>query len=315
MAQEIKANYPCTQQELYSVAETVYGNCIAHLALFTAYKAKYTAQYINGTLRTSVTAAKLIPDEEMRNAVFQVLRTELIPLAEKCTQNFQLLKGYINDAYPKAQHEIRYDAAGQNYYRNATEENWEMVVGLNSSMKKFIDDELAALTANNNMPAAFQGIVNDDSDNFDNKYNAFKLARETGEETAEKLTANNDVYDDVTSVCDDGQRISAGNEALHKLFVFDTVKKLVSPPGSASVKIIVIKQGDNTPVPDVTITIQAAEGTPHNATTDQNGEAKFDNIDPATYNGTATPPSPMNPVAFTKEVNTGTNARKEIFVS
>jgi len=315
MAQEIKSTYPCTQQELYSVADTIYDNCMAHLAQFTAYKPKYTAAYINGTLRVNVTTAKLIPDEEMRNSVFQILRTELISLAKQCTDNFQLLKGYINDAFPKTQHKIRYDAAGQTYYADAAHENWERVVGMNSAMKLFIEAELPTLTANDNMPPAFQLTVLTDSDDFDDKYNQFKTARETSDETAQKITANNLVYQEVISLCDDGQRIFINNEALHKLFVFETVKKLISPPGSAGLKVHVKKQEDNTPVPNTTITIQAPQGTPITATTDQNGEATFTHIDPAAYNGTATPPSPMNPATFTKEVNTGTSARKDIFLT
>lgn len=314
MPQEPKANYPCTQQALYSIADTIYGNLEAQLLKFSAYKAKYTGAFITA-LKNKLTAAKNIPDEEMRNSAFEVLRLQLIPLNNKCAANFQLLKGYINDAYPKDQWETRYEAAGQTYYRNAKDENWEMMVGVNTAMKNFINAELANLTANNNMPAAFKNTVTADSNAFDLKYSAFKIARQTSDETAVKINANNGVYASVVSVCDDGQRIFADKEDTKKMFIFDVVKAIVSPPGSASLKVTVKKASDNTPVPQAVVTIQMAEGVPITLTTDATGVVQFQSLDPADYNGNVVPPAPLNPKTFVKEVNTGTNARTEIFVN
>lgn len=318
MAQEVKSEYPCTQQELYSIANTGYDNCSANLADFTNYKGKYTALFITG-LKANVTAAKNLPDEEMRNSDFETKRLLLIPMNDKCTNNFQLLKGYINDAYPEEQHETKYEAAGQTMYRGATKYNWEQTVGMNTAMKQFIAAEAATLAVtvdgDPNMPAGFALTVTNDSDAFDLGYDALKLARQTGEGTAEKIKANNKVYKELTSLLDDGQRIFANVPEKKKLFVFQTIKNIVSPPGSAGLTVKVLREGDNTPVEGAAVTIQAAEGTPMNGTTDANGEVNFPDIDPADYNGTVVPPAPLNPKTFVKTVNTGTNARVTVLVN
>ena len=94
MAEEVRAEYPCTTQELYSVGNTIYENTLGRLADFTALKAKYTAPFIDG-LKLKIEEAKALPDEEMRNSIFQTLGVELKVLEDKCCENFQDLKNYI----------------------------------------------------------------------------------------------------------------------------------------------------------------------------------------------------------------------------
>jgi len=311
-----QAIYRCTQQALYSIANTIYANCKTKLAQFAAYKAKYTVLYVDGLI-AAVTAAKNIPDEEMRNSAFETLRVELVPLNDTCKENFQLLKGYINDSYVEEQHKNKYEAAGLTMYNGASGENWEMTVGMNTAMKNFTGAEGAVLAVNldgdPNMPPAFAVKIKTDSDAFDLKYDAFKLARQTADETAAKITANNNVYTKLMTVCDDGQRIFANDEATKKMFVFETVKALISPPGSAGLKVTVKKSSDNSLVQGATVTIQAAGGVPVSVLTDADGVALFKNLDPSDYNGTVT--SPAGNATFVKEVNTGTQARKEVFIS
>ena len=314
MTQEPKEEYPCTQQALYSIAGTIYDNGILNITAFTNYKGKYTIPYFNG-FKANVTTAKNIPDEEARNSAFQVARLQLIPLNDTCAGNFQLLKGYINDAFPQAEWNTRYEAAGQTSYRNAEHENWEMMVGVNTAMKNFITANLTALlgVAGDNMPPAFQATVTADSNAFDLKYAGFIAARQTSDETAAKITANNKVYGELVTVCDDGQRIYSKNEPMKKMFVFETVKALISPPGSASLKVTA-KRLDNTLIAGATVTIQAAGGIPITLLTDENGVALFNGIDPSDYNGTITATG-LTTATFVKEVNTGTNARLEIIMS
>ena len=76
MADEVRAEYPCIGQELYSISNTIYDNVKANLPAFFAFKAKYTLPYLDG-LRLNITNVKGLPDEEMRNSIFQTLGVEL----------------------------------------------------------------------------------------------------------------------------------------------------------------------------------------------------------------------------------------------
>ncbi len=174
MAKPTIAEYKCTKQELYSIAETIYNNLSDNLAAFTAYKTKYNAAYVTA-LRANRTTAKNLPDVEARNTVSETNRLELIPLAQACTDAFQMLKGYINDAFPEEQHSTKYDAAGQTKYAAATRQNWEELSGMNSSMNSFISTNLTVLTTKDFMPAAFPATVTAATSAFETKYSALKL--------------------------------------------------------------------------------------------------------------------------------------------
>lgn len=320
MADEVRAEYPCTAQELYSIGNTIYGNVKLNLGAFASLKAKYTLAYVDGLI-LKITNAKALPDEEMRNSVFQTLGVELEKLEEKCCENFQDLKNYIDDSYAPNLRKIKYDAAGAPKYEAAKAGNHERVAGLNADMIAFIAAESATLLVNldgdPNMPAGFQAQVGLDSGNFDTKYEAFKLARQTTLDTNKKTTANNDCFKQIMSTCDDGLRVaakSADPQGMTKLFTFKTVKDLVSPPGTASLKITCKLAADGTPIPGLTVAIQRAGGPKLTGTTDVNGVVLYDNIDPADYNVTISGTGVPTPITFIKEVNTGVQARKEVLV-
>lgn len=303
----VRAKYKCTQQELYSIANTVYDNLENNLSDFASYKAKYDALFITA-LRDAVTAAQGNASSANITGKHVDLEIDLEPLADKCCKNFQLLKGYIVDAFDEAHHNNQFNAAGQGKYAPAASYNWEYVMGLNSDMKLYISENTSVLTTNGYMPAGFAAQVNADSVNFNGKYADFKNMRQTGVTTADRLTANNLIYDDMMKVCADGQRIFADIDEKKKLFVFDVVKALVSPPGSASLKVSLIKAGDNTPLTGKPVSIQAEGGVAKSGVSDDNGEVEFDNIDPGVYSGTVKDDTTVI-AEFEKEVNTGTAAR------
>lgn len=310
MANTPKADYPSTMQELYSIADTMYGNLTDNLVDFAAYKAgKYTAAFVTGR-KAAVTTAKNLPDEDMRSSIFETLRAELLPLRETCTNLFYDLQGYINDGFPQAQRKIKYEEAGQNYVADSLKNNWEKCVGLNTAMKAFVVTYNAELTAGF-MPATFAASVTTASNNFDTKYDAFKAARQTGVATGAKITANNGVFDNLKDLQSDAEKVYRNDAEKQKLFNYRTVKDIVSPPGSASLKVTLKRKGTNEPVPNANVTIQSKTGTPKNGKTDADGVVIFDNIDPDDYTVIVVADGFPN-FNVIKEVNTGTAARLEM---
>lgn len=254
-----KPKYACTTQELYSVCETGWENCSDNLADFTAFKKFYDAAYITAK-EGAIAAAKLLPDEETRVGEHEVERVQLVPLLDDCLDNFQRLSAYIQDAFPKSEWKARKESAGGNYYKRASEENWEDTVAMNNAMHAFITTNLAALTAGDNMPATFQGDVSADGAAFLLKYNSFKAKRQTKPATEDKTAANNAIYDDLQKMFKDGTTIYRKNAGKKSLFVFSTIKDMVSPPGSASLKVSVITLPDNAAAPNAAISMQADGG-------------------------------------------------------
>src|ERR1043165_83580 len=224
-----RPKYNCTQQQLYSICNLAWDNCLAFIAAFVLYKAKYVALFITGK-KTAITNASNLPDDVNRDTTAELLREQLQPLNDTCDLDFQKLKGYIEDGFPKAEWKTRFDAAGGTYYDKSSHENWENTVGMNNNMNAFI-----ALPANNallltpgGMPVGFAAQVTGDATAFLNKYNAMKAARETGVGTGSKITANNAIYDDMQLMFHDGHRVFPTDAEKLKQFNFASLKKIVA---------------------------------------------------------------------------------------
>ena len=308
MAREETPVYKCTQLELYSICETATSNLEANLAVFADYKTKYTAAFV-ADLKTARTSAMALPDMDVRDAVSETLRVEMVPFAANCLKYFQYLKGYIDDAFAADLRVINYKAAGLDEYEGARLSNWEDMVGMNLKMNAFITANTTLLTSAGFMPAIFAANVTTATDGFATKYAAFKIARQTSENTAAKIKANNSLYKNMMDFMADGQMLFSTKEEMKKLFTFSVLKSLVSPPGSASLKVIT-KNADATPAVGVNLSIKLVDGVaaPLKGVTDANGEFLFEGIDAGVY-AVAIDYTPTQ--NYTKEVNTGVAARLE----
>jgi len=324
MEEEVKSTYNCTEQELYAIAELAYNNLQGDLAAFAAKKAKYNAAFLTA-LRTTRTNAIALPDEEERNANSQMLRNKLVEtFLPRVLDNFNDLKGYIKDAWPGEHPEPEYEAAGGTKYAKALKKNWEYVMGLNSSMQKFITNNTVKLTTPGGMPASFVTKVNTDTTNFTTNYEAFITARETGTARTIKVIANNLLHSELMNVLEDGAgRVFRNDVSKNKNYIFATLKGIVSPPGTAGLRVLVVRE-DDTVVANATVSIKAGNETATKLkrsagspaivlTTDAEGVALFENADPGRYEGVVT----VNGVKtfFTKEINTGVKARVIVVIA
>jgi hypothetical protein len=308
----VRANYRCTQQELYSVLTTIWTNYRDHQAELFAYKAKYTVA-LETTMKGMIQAAKAMPDEEMRNSESQELRVQCKHAADKCIVNWRKLRGYIQEAYGDEVVQSKLEAAGKNYYDAIGKYNWEQIDGMNTSAKAFMSANSGVLTGSGYMPAGFETDYVADSDAFDTLYDAFKYSRQTTEETDAKILANNNIYAETMKMCEDAKMLYSGNEGVLKKFEFVTVKELVSPPGSASLKFMTEDFVTNEKVPDVRVVIQM-EGEPlMERMTNAAGECLFENVDPGVYRCSVEKAGYETQV-FNKDVNTGVNARRDVYL-
>lgn len=306
MATEIKAKYKSTEVELYAIGDLLFNNLRADLAQFVLKKAKYTALFVDGLdlLRTDAMA---LPDEEQRNGVHQILKNQLPGVLTPVKDNFNDLKGYIRDAWPNEDPKPRYEAAGLVKYNAIGESNWENVAGLCESMVQFINDGSVELTAPGGMVVTFLNKVKADRDAFKDVYDPFLSSRETGTARAAKINANNTLYDAVIEFFRDGvEMVFRTNDEAKKRYTFSVLKDLVSPPGSASMRVFGKTAADillaNRPV-----TIKKEGSAAITSTLGVDGIKVFENIDPGKYKGTVEVDGVL--IEFEKEVDTGVNAR------
>lgn len=250
MANLIKPEYNCSQKDLYSILETAWANYQSKLADFEDLKAFYTATYGSNAL-AALAVAKAIPDLDARTTVAETMRVELVGLGRVCLKNFQKLKSYIESAFVnRALWNIQFEGAGQNYYAEAANEDWESMELLMQSGKNYIaanEALLEGVAPMLNMPATFPTAFTVAADLFSAKYGAFKLAEETSAQTAAKVSANNDCFRTAMDMMRDGQVIYMDELETRKLFVFTTIWELINPPVSG-VKGSVKASGTNVPL-------------------------------------------------------------------
>ena len=275
------ANYNCNTQELYSAARLGWDSCSEQLTDFTAFKAKYTAAFITAQLAEIDIAANL-PDDQARAAKAESERINLTQIADTCLANWQKLKRYIADAFSTEQQKPNIESAGSEYYEKAGNYNWDSLQGLLTAGQTYIAANLAALQANQNMPAAFATSFSTDKTAFDNLHQQFLQSEELSQQGTEaKIIANNKVYSNLISMFLDGQEIYKTNEVIKKQFVFDQVLNLVSGTGTAGIKGYITADKTNTPIQGA---IVAIEQNGKSAKTDQDGKYQILQVAANSYN-------------------------------
>jgi Carboxypeptidase regulatory-like domain len=265
-----KKTFSCSQQELYTVCNIGWQSCNQYLGQFSDFKARYTAPYIEGRQEEIAEAANL-PDAQARAAQSEILRIQLEEKAATCLSNWQKLKRYILDAWQPNLQKPNLEAAGQNYYSKAGENNWEAVASLVQSGSTFISTNSATLQANENMPASFQVTFDNAKAAFTENHQEFiesEQAKVLATET--KMLANNNIHAKVMAMFMDGQELFKDNEALKKQFVFEQVLTLASGTGSAGLKGTISDANTETPVVGAIVTI-----LPTGRTTASDEEGKY----------------------------------------
>ena len=308
-------NYDCMQSEFYSVAETMIGNLDTNLAKFKAYKGKYIAQMITD-LEQELADAQALPDDDVRSGKGEQLRVQLEVLNTKCLNNQQDLKGYI-DIFPEAERESQYGIAGMTNYRKAANKNCEFTKTMVGNGNDFILNNTVVLSdvvagVNQNMPDTFPTQYKNDAKAFTDKYAEFKLATTTGVGTQSKILANNALNDKLSDIHNDSLKACRGDAGLLNLFVFDTVLKMVSPPGSSSLNINVVLDETGAAGTGAVFTYQKQnDPVLHTLNIDATGKIKLVSFDPGKYKWTCTLAGRIVAGGI-KEVETGVDAKLEV---
>ncbi|MEI6815412.1 MAG: hypothetical protein WCL14_02285 [Bacteroidota bacterium] len=316
MALETLADYHCTEAQLYSISKAIYSSLGLNLPDFFVYSPSYILGHVTGLLGVR-TAAMGLPNEVQRAEAHELLLVDVKNAGTPCLQKFQILKGYIKKAYPST-FTIMYNSAGMAHYEKGANGNWVELKALNDDMNTFLANatHVTALVAGLNMPPAFPASVSLVTGTFDSDYTGFITAKTTTTAKNAKIAANNVLFGQLMAVCDDGKKVYINNQGQMKLFTFDTVKDLLSPPGSASYKLTAKVEGLLTPIKDLPVKIQSKTAPAIIVDTDVNGVALFPHLDPDNYTVTVgVVAMPFIVQSFKKDVDTGTDAHSEVFMT
>lgn len=257
----ITKNYSFAMSVLYQTIRIILLNATNNLAALTAFKSKYSEDYIN-ELKAELEAAETLKSEQARAAEHEALRIDLISLSASCRQYWQYLKRYIADAFGPEQQIVMWDAAGWQYYTEAANLNWDKLREMMQMASLFIEENAGTLKENGFMPDTFAATFEASRAAFNTKYDNFILAKENAEAgTAAKIDANNNINTKTVSLCLDAQICFMNDEVKKRLFSMEAVSSLIKPTGSATVVVELTDAETNAVIPVFDVTNLETERT------------------------------------------------------
>ncbi len=259
-----KAEYPCSQKDLYTIVLLGWKSYDDFKADFIAFKTTYNAQLPIDQL-AALAAARALPDETTREDIHKSLRLEMLPLGLICLEKWSDMSSYIEDAFAEDQYQSKRMAAGLGYFDAALREDWESMSELMSKGVLFAEAHEAELLTPGGMPATFIQDLKDAAAAFNVKMQLFLNAEVTAKvQTDAKLNANNAVYRRLKKMFRDGKKIFRKQPAIRDQFVFEILLELLGKkPGGANMLDVsgnVSMMGTGLPVKGVLVKAGDGEG-------------------------------------------------------
>jgi hypothetical protein len=268
---------PVSQQVLVLAARIIYNNVLSNIGRFTAYKAKYNDDFIN-QLQTDATDAANMPSEQERAREHKELRVAMVDQSKICRMKWQMLGGYIAEAYAGNDQNINTNknAAGWKYYENASGESWSSVTGLMQEGKTYIQNNLDKLTADGHMPTTFPTEFKTAFTDFTTMQNNFYAAQHTAHAgTVSKSNSMNDVYISCIACCKDGVIIAGDDAEFAQLFSFERAVAMVEPQGASAVAADVTNSATGLPLAGADVSVV---GTDKSTVTDAGGRGEINQL-------------------------------------
>jgi hypothetical protein len=220
----VPAQYNCTQQRLYIVAEVLANSLQNYRGQFLEYSLQFTPDFV-ASFKAAIAAAAALPDEQSRNTTPEVLRVQLTATAKQATGHWQMLKSYIRDAYPRP-HKPFLEGAGSTIYRKACNRNWVAVNSLANRAYAFMLEHQQQLMQNDNMPPSFpQRFLIIKSAMKDLHRNFITATQQNLVAQQQKINANNGIYKTARKIMRIGQHIFRANPARKSQFIFTQLKQ------------------------------------------------------------------------------------------
>ncbi|MBI1225143.1 MAG: hypothetical protein GC192_07870 [Bacteroidetes bacterium] len=244
--------YHCETDVLYDVCNLAWDNYDLIQPLFFEKSTLFTA-VLSTDARAAVASARAFPDNTTRTLIAKNAYDEMVRINPLLTTEWEVLAFYIRLAYPSTA-DAELASAGYPQYKQAIKKQWGNTESMAIKAKAYMTDHAADLSGAGTMPAGFPAAFNALGDEFilqrKTRNNALGTSV-TG--TADKIAANNEVYDQVIWMMDMGKIINKFDKTEYNKFVFDRLKNIVRGRKPSGAKGMVKADGAFMPIANVTL--------------------------------------------------------------
>jgi len=233
----MKPLFKCSFDEFFLACRLVLLSMKENIADFTEHKTFYTIAFVDDML-LELDALELLPDEEQREGQRERLLVDMKRKTKRSVRRLEnRLRSYIEEAFERDEQKSALEEAGFKHYEKAMQCNWEEVKGMLNKGNTFVGTHSAVLTTPGGMPALFVTDYSALKIEMIDKITLFLGLRQgTKEMTEARTVACNEFFLKIRKIMDDGQVIFAEQPAKKDRFVWDSVLKIVTPPGAAGLR-------------------------------------------------------------------------------
>ncbi|MBC7447155.1 MAG: carboxypeptidase regulatory-like domain-containing protein [Hymenobacteraceae bacterium] len=203
------ATYPMAQGDLYLLLPQAWGAYTEHQAVFGKYKkTKYSLTLATEALERLDAAMKL-PSQQARGAMPESTRVELVQQRDEFLDQWNLLDGYVEDAYrATGNYKAMREAAGLKLYAAAANGDWGAAAELVNQALAFVTTNLDALKTKGGMDDAFVATLTAEGDDVRRVVRRYLKQQEDAESgTDAKTKANEACFAEFQQMSADAQRL------------------------------------------------------------------------------------------------------------
>lgn len=261
-------NIPMAQGDLYLLLPLAWQHYLDHLEWFSDYSEAYTTQTAADGLEL-LRLAQEMPDDQARGAGAEMTRRQLVPQLTEYLDAWLRLEGYIEKAFGDEGYKAMREAAGGDHYDAAAAQDWTAVTRLITSARRFVTENVDALTEGKKMPGTFPARLESEAQDVEQLLKKFlkqKSAAERG--TTVKNDANLAALAAWQVVARDADRIFRRQPGQLKYFQLEHLLDLVRGTGQAGLRGT-LTLPDGTVAEGVTVEVVGVKDAA--ATTDDDG--------------------------------------------
>ncbi len=264
------AAYPMSQGDLYLLLPQVWGAYTEHQAVFGKYKkTKYLPTLAEEALKRLDAAMKL-PSQQARGAMPESTRVELVQQRDEFLDQWNLLDGYVEDAYrATGNYKAMREAAGAKLYTSAAGGDWGAAAELVNQALAFVTTNLAALKTKGGMDDAFVATLTAEGDDVRRVVRRYLKQQEDAESgTDAKTKANEACFAEFQQMSADAQRLFRRQPEIAAKFQAAALLERVRGTRQAGIRGVVT-DANGQDVADATLTVK--EKPEAKAVTDADG--------------------------------------------